>query len=99
MNEEHDRNRDDKKPMSARQTYNVVTDTIAGPNLRWKDNLYQGLAILICLVLGVLIGFLVTFTGTGAVLGGFLGLLAGLFGSGLFIMIYRAVKHASGKHD
>jgi hypothetical protein len=35
----------------------------------------------------------------GALLGGFIGLLVGLFGSGIVLMILRAVKHARGQHD
>jgi uncharacterized membrane protein YeiB len=30
--------------------------------------------------------------------GSFIGLLAGFFGSGIFLMIYRAAKHAEGDH-
>jgi hypothetical protein len=88
------------EPLTDRQIYNLVTNTLAGPNIRPKDNLYQGLAILICLGLGALIGYL-TVTGqpTGALVGGFLGLLVGLLGSGFFLMVYRAVQHARGKHD
>jgi hypothetical protein len=86
--------------MTGRQAYNLVSDTVAGPNVRLKDNLYQGLAVLVCLFLGAGIGFLVLKDGLmGVLLGGFIGLLVGLFGSGLFLMIYRAVKHAQGKHD
>ena len=49
---------------------------------------------------GAGIGFLVVSERvTGAVFGGFIGLLVGLFGSGIFLMIYRAVNHALGKHD
>jgi hypothetical protein len=33
------------------------------------------------------------------VTGGFIGLLVGLFGSGIFIMVFRAIGHARGKHD
>ena len=89
-----------KQPMTGRQAYNLVTDTVGGLNMRLKDNLYQGLSILVCLLLGAGIGFLAMTDGLmGALLGGFIGLLAGLFGSGLFLMIYRAVKHTRGKHD
>jgi hypothetical protein len=89
-----------EQPMTNRQAYNLVTDTVGGPNLRLKDNLYQGLAILICLILGAGIGFLVLSDGLmGALLGGFIGLLVGLFGSGIVLMILRAVKHARGQHD
>ena len=89
-----------KKPMTDRETYHVVTDTVGGPNVRLKDNLYQGLAILVCLVLGAVIGAIVASDHIpGALVGGFIGILVGLFGSGIFLMIYRAVRHARGKHD
>ncbi len=88
------------QPVTGRQAYNLVTDTVGGPNVRLKDNLYQGLAILVCLLMGAGIGCLaVTERLMGALLGGFLGLLVGLFGSGIFLMIYRAARHARGKHD
>jgi hypothetical protein len=86
--------------MSARQTYNLVCDTVTGPNVRLKDNLYQGLAMLVSLVLGTGIGFLFMTDGVmGAFLGGSIGLLVGLFGSGTILIIYRAVQHARGQHD
>jgi hypothetical protein len=89
-----------KQPLTGRQAYNLITDTVAGPNVRWRDNLFQGLAILICLALGALVGALVVAERvTGALLGGFLGLVAGLFVSGICLMIYRAVRHARGQHD
>lgn len=89
-----------QQPITGRQVYNLVTDTVGGPNVRLKDNLYQGVSILVCLLLGVGIGFLVlTDRLMGSLLGGFLGLLVGLFGSGIFLMIYRAIKHAQNKHD
>jgi hypothetical protein len=84
---------------SDRDVYHVVTDTVIGPNLRWKDNVFQAIAILACAAFGALVAWL-TWKGAGeALAGAFLGLLAGLFGSGIFLMIYRAVRHASGKHD
>jgi hypothetical protein len=86
--------------MTTRQAYNVVSDTVTGVNIRPRDNLYQGLAILICLVLGAGIGCLVVADRLrGAVGGGLVGVLVGLFGSGLYLMIYRAIKHARGEHD
>lgn len=87
--------------MTVKQTYNVVSDTAVGVNVRWKDNLFQALAIIVCLLLGAGIGYLVNSRdwATGVVFGGFLGLLVGLFGSGLFLMIFRAVMHLRGKHD
>ena len=47
-----------KQTMTGRQTYNLVTDTVVGPNVRWKDNLFQGLAVFVCLVLGVGVGLI-----------------------------------------
>jgi len=86
--------------MTGREAYNLVTDTFTGPNLRWRDNLYQGLAILICLVLGTLIGpWIIQDPLAGALVGGFFGVLVGLFGSGIVLMIYRGIHHARGKHD
>ncbi|MFO0917565.1 MAG: hypothetical protein U0872_04535 [Planctomycetaceae bacterium] len=35
-----------------RRQYHIVTDLVIGPNVRWRDNLYQAIAILICFVLG-----------------------------------------------
>ena len=84
---------------SDREIYNVVTDTVAGPNIRLRDNLFQAAAIFICAVLGALIAWIV-WRGPGeAIAGAFVGLIVGLFGSGIFLMIYRAVRHISGKHD
>lgn len=89
-----------EQPMTSRQTYNLFTDTVTGPNVRLKDNLYQGLAILACMLLGAGIGFLVMSDGVaGALVGGFIGMVVGLLGSGIYLMIYRTVRHARGKHD
>jgi hypothetical protein len=86
--------------LTNQETYNLVTDTVVGPNLRLWDNVIQGVAVLAGLFLGAGIGALVVEErAMGAVLGGFIGLLAGLFGSGLFLMIYRATRHVRGKHD
>jgi hypothetical protein len=91
---------DDAPLMTARQVYNVVSDTVGGPNVRLRDNLLQAAAIFAGLILGAGIGaLLATERIVGALAGGFLGLLAGLFGSGIFVMVYRAVKHSRGKHD
>ena len=78
----------------------MVTDTVTGPNVRLKDNLYQGLAIVVCLILGVLIGLVAAEDRVfGTSVGGFAGLLAGLFGSGIFLMVFRAIRHKQGRHD
>jgi hypothetical protein len=83
-----------------RAAYNIVTDVAAGPNVRLKDNLFQALAIFVAAVLGVMIGWLVSpAKAEGAILGGVAGLLIGLLGSGTFLMVYRFIRHVSGKHD
>ena len=86
--------------ISGRQVYNVVSDTVGGVNFRLSDNLIQAVSIAVCLVLGALIGALVTEERLlGAMAGAFIGLLVGLFGSGIFLMIFRAVMHLRGRHD
>lgn len=88
-------------PSSGRETYNIVTDTATGVNVRLWDNLFQLAAIGVCLLLGIGIGYMVSGQDpiTGAVVGGIGGLLVGLFGSGIFLMVHRGVRHARGKHD
>jgi len=90
-----------------RQAYNIVTDTVVGPNIRWRDNLLQAAIAGLCLVLGIPIGALIAWIAGGnggdqigfAIVGGFVGLVVGLFGSGIFLMVFRAVRHLRGKHD
>lgn len=83
-----------------RAVYNAVSDTVTGANLRLSDNCMQAVCILVCIVLGAGIGAIfVAERIPGAIVGGLIGMLVGLFGSGIFLMIYRAVRHASGKHD
>lgn len=83
------------------QEYNLITDLVAGPNLRKSDNVFQLKAIGLCIPLGAAIGYFVSKFDrpTGIIAGAFFGLLAGLFGSGTYLMIYRAIRHARGKHD
>ncbi|MCC6124856.1 MAG: hypothetical protein IT426_07840 [Pirellulales bacterium] len=84
---------------TGREVYNIVSDIGTGVNVRKKDNLYQLAAIGLGLLLGIVIGaFCMRDRVTGAVLGGFIGLLAGLFGSGIFLMIYRFIRHVQGRH-
>lgn len=86
--------------MTGRQTYNVISDTVTGANLRVKDNVVQGIVILACAVLGAVIGALVVSEWIpGALVGGLIGLVVGLFGSGFFLMVFRAIMHIRGSHD
>ena len=86
--------------ISGRQAYNVVSDTVTGANVRIKDNVLQAVLIAVCLALGAVIGALVVDEHLiGALVGSFIGMLVGLFGSGLFLMVFRAVMHILGRHD
>ena len=86
--------------LSGREAYNVVADTVTGANLRLKDNVLQAVVIAVCLVLGGIGGALIVDDrALGAIAGALIGLLVGLFGSGVFIMVYRALRHLRGRHD
>jgi hypothetical protein len=81
-----------------REAYNVVSDTITGVNIRRSDNCLQAIWIMAGLVLGAGVGAIFAFP-EGMLVGGFVGLLTGLFTSGIYLMVYRAIRHARGKHD
>ena len=95
--------------LSGREALNVMTDTVIGPNVRFRDNLYQAIAIGIFVLLGAGAGAVIGLVAgpdqrafnaaAGAACGGILGLLVGTLGSGLFLAIYRLVRHARGRHD
>jgi uncharacterized membrane protein YeaQ/YmgE (transglycosylase-associated protein family) len=71
-----------------------VTDVVLGPNLRWKDNVFQAVAIFVSLLIGASIGPLVADeVAPGVLVGAFIGLVVGLFGSGIALMIYRMFRH------
>ena len=100
MTESENSNDEPNKPLTARQTYNVITDTAIGPNIRLKDNLIQAVLILASVLIGGGVGAMVIDDRlTGLLVGGFIGLVAGLLVSGMGLMIYRAVKHLKGQHD
>ena len=83
---------------SGREAYNVVTDTIAGPNLRKRDNVFQAVFIGVCLVIAVPVGTILG--GLGGALAGALGaLVIGVILSGAILGVYRAVRHMQGRHD
>ena len=98
------------KSATGREAYNIVSDTVVGMNIRKSDNLFQLKVILVCVLIGVPVGAiagallsdsnnrLVGALGGGLGLG-FAGVVLGLFGSGIYLMIYRAVRHLKGKHD
>jgi hypothetical protein len=90
-----------------RAAYNVVTDVVTGVNVRGSDNRFQAVFILVTIVLLAAVGALLARWNRdwqlpwygGALFGAFAGLVAGFFASGIFLMIYRAVRHIQGKHE
>ncbi|MEX0791896.1 MAG: hypothetical protein WD045_02080 [Pirellulaceae bacterium] len=83
---------------TSQETYNMVSDVAIGMNLRWRDNIFQLKFIVVTTLLFTLVGGLI-FRVEGTLTGFVVGLLAGLFGSGIYLMIYRAMQHSRGKHD
>ena len=87
--------------------YNVVSDTVTGLNVRKSDNRFQAIFILVTILLLAAVGaVLAAINGewdlpwyAGALIGAFAGLVLGFFASGIFLMIYRAVRHMQGKHE
>lgn len=95
---------------TVRDAYNIVSDTVVGVNIRKSDNLFQLKVILVCVLiavpLGAIVGTLLSDADTrwvaalaGSLALGFAGVVLGLFGSGIYLMVYRAVRHWKGKHD
>ena len=87
--------------------YNVVTDLVTGVNVRGSDNKFQAIFIGISVLVFALIASVIVALNAswnmpwygGAMLGAVVGLIFGLFASGIFLMIYRAMRHFRGKHD
>lgn len=87
--------------------YNIVSDTMVGVNVRKSDNIFQaifvGISTLMFAVVGVVLFFVYNtdpdmpwyFVGIG---GGLAGMVIGVFGSGIYLMIYRFMQHAKGNH-
>jgi hypothetical protein len=78
----------------------VVTDVVAGPNLRRRDNAFQALVIAVTTLLTAAIAAFACpkFPGFAALGGALAGLLTGLLLSGIFLMILHSVQHTRGKH-
>jgi hypothetical protein len=72
-----------QQPNPGRKFYDDFADKIGMvPNIRLKDNLLQGIAVVALTLIGALVGFLVS-PDTARSLGAGLGALAGLIGGGL----------------
>ena len=92
---------------SGKATYNIVSDTLIGVNVRGSDNKFQALFVLAAIVIFAIIGVIVVLCNpswdsswsAGAIAGAVAGLLIGFFASGIYLMIYRGVRHIRGKHD
>lgn len=92
---------------SDRAVYNVITDTFTGVNVRWSDNKFQAIFVLASIAIASVIGAILAAVNTswklpwygGGLIGSFLGLVIGIIASGIFLMIYRAIRHFKGKHD
>ncbi len=90
----------ESKDLSGRQAYNIVTDLGVGPNIRLRDNLFQAAFILFCAIVGAAIAAaLMSDWRPGLVVGGLGGMVIGLITSGIFLMIFRFVRHVRGRHD
>ena len=76
-----------------KKVYNLFADKIGGaPNLRLKDNLYQAVAIIVCVCIGGSIGW-VRGGSPGAVVAGVAaGLVIGLLLSGFVLAIIGLVR-------
>lgn len=91
----------------ANAAYNVVSDTVTGVNVRWSDNRFQAIVVTISMLILSFFGAALAALNSqwnlpwygGALAGAFAGLVVGVFGSGIFLMVYRAVRHLKGKHD
>jgi len=101
--------REPKAGRTGRETYNIVSDTITGVNVRRTDNLIQAAVVVVFAILGTALGLLASegvfgvdleFSArTGAVVGVTTGMVVGLLVSGLAIGLFRLYKHASGQHE
>ncbi|GAB5404582.1 MAG: hypothetical protein Aurels2KO_28130 [Aureliella sp.] len=97
---------DDSQP-AAKESYNIVADTVTGVNVRWSDNKFQAIFVFVSIVIALLFGAILALLNPrwnlpwygGALVGSFLGLVFGILASGVFLMFYRAARHLKGKHD
>jgi hypothetical protein len=84
-----------KSPAAANlQQAQAVMDVVGGVNLRWKDNVIQGIAIFVSMLIGAGVGPLfIDEVPLGVIVGAFAGLVAGLFLSGFVLMVFRMFRH------
>lgn len=83
-----------KRRSDTAEALTVIADVATGPNLRAKDNLYQAIFILVCLMIAIPTLWIISGNWiVGAFIGGLIGLVAGVLLSGGFLMVYRLFKH------
>ena len=79
---------------SLRNTYDTVADTVGlVPSLRVKDNVIQGITVVVLTAIAALVGFVVNGT-TGLAIGTLLGLIASLLISGGVLMVVGWIRTA-----
>lgn len=81
------------RPETKGEKYQTVAETVGLiPSVRWKDNLYQGIAVGVTGLVGVIVGWLASGT-REAVLGGLAaGLFVGFVVSGLVLLVVGLVR-------
>lgn len=81
---------DPNKPSSS---YDQFADKVGlVPNVRAKDNLYQGVAVLVTTVIGSGAGFIAAGWPVGVLLGALGGLVVGGIVSGLVLMVLGLIR-------
>lgn len=96
-----------KEVSNERAAYNIISDTVVGLNVRKGDNAFQAKVTFGSVLLFASLGIgLVLLKAdwklpwyAGALIGSFIGLVLGILASGIFLMIYRTIRHLQGKHD
>lgn len=80
---------DPHHPPKQSSEYDTFADKVGlVPNVRGKDNLYQGLACIACALIAVMVAYFMGFNSTNAlILSAVGGLLVGVMVSGLILMI------------
>lgn len=81
---------------SSRASYDAIADKVGlVPNLRVKDNLYQGVVVAVFTLVGAMVGFFLapaTNRSLGVGLGAVAGLVVGGLLSGLVLMVLGLVR-------
>ena len=102
----HPENKPSEDLSAGHAAYNIVSDTVFGLNTRKGDNKFQAkcisVSVLVLATGGAVLAALnrdldLPWYG-GALIGAFAGLVTGVFGSGIYLMVYRAVRHMKGDH-